>query len=225
MYFLIDNERKIIFGWSAKCGCTHVKRIFWYLVTGIEPTRIHTEESKCKLPKDIGEYTTIIFCRNPYNRIVSGFLDKYKKNGELRHLWESDTITFKAFVDELVQLKWKQIEIHHFIKQTSEMFDKRLIAKSKTLKFFDITNIDYEYIGQLFGRKIPDNVIFMKKGHERIVQNNKLEKDVYDLDIDEYWHYDVELKYFYNEEIKKKVYAFYVHDFAYFNSNGLNYEV
>ena len=31
MRFLVDNIRKIIFGWSAKCGCSHIKYIFWFL--------------------------------------------------------------------------------------------------------------------------------------------------------------------------------------------------
>ena len=28
MLFLIDEDQKIIFGWSAKCGGTHVKYIY-----------------------------------------------------------------------------------------------------------------------------------------------------------------------------------------------------
>jgi len=31
MYFLVDNDKQIIFGWSAKCGCSHIKNIFWFL--------------------------------------------------------------------------------------------------------------------------------------------------------------------------------------------------
>ena len=31
MFFLVDTNKKIIFGWSAKCGCSHIKTIFWFL--------------------------------------------------------------------------------------------------------------------------------------------------------------------------------------------------
>ena len=31
MYFLIDNKNLIIFGWSAKCACTHIKSIYYFL--------------------------------------------------------------------------------------------------------------------------------------------------------------------------------------------------
>ena len=79
MYFLIDYEKQIIFGWSAKCGCSHIKNIFWFLKTGKLENKIHTEKDMNKLPNYINHYTTIIITRNPYKRIISGFLDKYKK--------------------------------------------------------------------------------------------------------------------------------------------------
>ena len=76
MHFLVDNNKKIIFGWSAKCGCSHLKLIYWFLQTGdatINSKKLHTNDSK-PLPNDIQNYTTIIVTRNPYKRIVSGFL-------------------------------------------------------------------------------------------------------------------------------------------------------
>ncbi len=30
MYFIIDSKCKVIFGWSAKAGCTHIKKYFFY---------------------------------------------------------------------------------------------------------------------------------------------------------------------------------------------------
>ena len=42
MFFLVDNNRKVIFGWSAKCGCSHVKIIYWFLQTGKINNPIHT---------------------------------------------------------------------------------------------------------------------------------------------------------------------------------------
>ena len=33
MHFLVDTNKQIIFGWSAKCGCSHIKEIYWFLQT------------------------------------------------------------------------------------------------------------------------------------------------------------------------------------------------
>lgn len=98
MYFLVDNNRKILFGWSAKCGCSHIKRMFYFLKNNkMNNKPIHTHNDYNKLPDDIENYTTIIISRSPYERIVSGFLDKYKLGGGFRRLWKHNTITFSNF--------------------------------------------------------------------------------------------------------------------------------
>lgn len=119
MYFMVDINKKIIFGWSAKCGCSHIKSIFYFLQTDNVTNKIHTAKDKNILPDDIENYTTIIFTRNPYKRIISGFLDKYPKGGQYRKLWKDSFLSFNKFVDELIKYKWKQIEIHHFTPQTT----------------------------------------------------------------------------------------------------------
>ena len=145
MFFLIDYNLKIVFGWSAKCGCSHIKKIFKYLLTDDMNVQIHTSNEYNNLPLKMENYITIIFSRNPYKRIMSGFLDKYKTTGTLRHLWKSDKLTFSDFVDELLKNTWVKIDKHHFTPQTSEAFDKKIML-SKIVKFYDIENIDYEYI-------------------------------------------------------------------------------
>ena len=111
MYFLVDAKHKVLFGWSAKCGCSHIKRIFWFLQNNTIDNSIHTCHDLRKIPDDIVNYTTIIIGRNPYKRIVSGFLDKYripgeKIEGQFRKWWKYDTITFSMFVDELINLEY-----------------------------------------------------------------------------------------------------------------------
>lgn len=225
MRFIVDIKKKIIFGWSPKCGCSHIKNIYWFLQTGNENNHIHTSKDSCKLPDDIENYTTLIFCRNPYKRIVSGFLDKYRKNGEFRHLCKYSTLSFSQFLDE-VKEKGKMINQHHFSPQTSENFNDKILL-SKIIKFYDICNIDYEYIEKLYNKKIPENVINQKGNHTRFttIKNNNIvfDKYVYDLNIDEYIDYNVDIKYFYNEEIKKKVFDFYIKDFIFLNENGMDY--
>ena len=222
---MVDEDRKIIFGWSAKCGCSHIKTIFWFLQKDVIINHIHKENNTHTLPVDITNYTTLIFCRNPYKRIVSGFLDKYKANGEFRHLWKNSFISFSQFVDEVIKNNFSLIEKHHFIPQTKENYND-IILSSKIIKFYDISNIDYKYIEELYNKKIPECVLSKTYGHERSKQINSsicVETNVYDLNIDEYIDNNVNIKYFYNKEIQNKVFNFYIDDFNLFYKNGIDY--
>lgn len=226
MIFIVDTNKKIIFGWSAKCGCSHIKNIFWFLQTDNLLNKIHTQKNKNQLPKDIENYITIIIIRNPYERIVSGFLDKYKKNGQFRHLWKDSVLSFSQFVDKLINYDWKTIETHHFTPQTTEDFDKKILL-SKIIKFYDIGKIDYEYIEQLYNKKIPECIINKKQGHERLLNVNVdsyYNNYVYDLHIDDYINYNINKKYFYNEDIIEKVFNFYINDFIFFKENNVDYK-
>jgi len=223
MYFLVDSKNKTIFGWSAKCGCSHMKRIYWFLQTGKVYNQIHRrEEYLHKLPNDIKDYTTIIITRNPYKRIVSGFLDKYKKSGSYRHRWKDSYLSFSHFVEKVVSKDWKTIDQHHFTQQTTENFNKQIFL-SKNIKFYDIEKIDYEYIEQLYNKKIPPSVINQKGGHERKIYEKTKYCYVYDLHIDDYIDHNIDIRYFYNKEIKEKVYNFYMNDFIIFKENGIDY--
>jgi hypothetical protein len=186
-----------------------------------------------KLPNNIENYITIIIGRNPYKRIVSGFLDLYRKNNpRYRNYWTHDKLTFSMFIDELEKKDWwNMVDYLHFSPQTIMYLENKQIdlniLKSKCIKFYDIENIDYSYIENLYNVKISEDVLNKKHGHERqiailnkeIVINNY----VYDLEIDEYIDYNVDIKYFYNEELKNKVFKFYEDDFNFFYENGIDY--
>jgi hypothetical protein len=60
---------------------------------------------------NIQNYTTIIFTRNPYNRLISGFREKYHpKSGTLIKRWKHKKLLFSNFVYELVKNEFKMIE-------------------------------------------------------------------------------------------------------------------
>lgn len=225
MYFIIDHKLNIIFGWSAKCGCSHLKKICWYLIDNliIENNDVHINKSYSQLPVNINKYKIIIIIRNPYERLISGFLEKYNINSYYRKIWKKSTITFTSFVDELVKNNWNLIDKHHFTPQTSEKFDKKILF-CKEIKIFDIKNIDYGYLESLYGKKIPEELINYKGNHARNKFNNDFNDFVFDLDINTYYQYNVELKYFFNPVIKNKVYNFYIEDFLFFKNYGFDYE-
>ena len=225
MYFLVDNNKKIIFGWTPKCGCSYIKYMYWFLQTDNLNNEIHTSRDSNSLPDDIQNYTTIIISRNPYKRLLSGFLDKYSKDGDFRYLWKDSTLSFCNFVNKLINYEWEVIDKHHFSPQTSENFDEKILL-SKIIKFYDISNIDYEFIEKLYNKQIPDCVRNKKIGHERA--NRVLKKEyfnnyVFNLNIDFFIDYNIDIKYFYNEEIRKKVFNFFIKDFIFFKQNGIDY--
>lgn len=222
MFFLVDEKRNIIFGWSAKCGCSHIKTIYWFLQTNSISNSIHTSRDNNILPNNIQNYKSIVIIRNPYKRLVSGFLDKYRNGGEFRLRWKEPVLSFSKFVDKLVKREWKTIDYHHFIPQTSEQFNNKIL-KSKEINFFDITNIDYKYIEKLYNKKIPETVINKKQGHERKLYSQCINYNISTLHIDSYINNNIDIQYFYTDEIKEKVYKFYINDFNFFKINGFDY--
>ena len=51
-----------------------------------------------------------------------------------------------------------------------------------------------------------------------------MEDVVYDLDMKIYVDYNVDIKYFYNDIIRDKIYIFYKNDFMFFKEYGFDYE-
>jgi hypothetical protein len=224
MLFLVDDNHKIIFGWSAKCGCSHVKRIYYFMVNDKINNVIHKKsEYNQDLPVDIENYTIILFCRNPYKRIVSGFLNKYRIDGVFRENWKSDTITFSTFVDEVVKNNWEVIDEHHFLPQTREKFNEDQIMKAKCITCYDISSINYNYIEELYGKKIPEQLLNFRGPHVRRQYDVNMNEPVYDLSMEDYYECNVDLVYFYNEDLKRKVYSFYENDFIFFKKLGIDY--
>ena len=152
------------------------------------------------------------------------FLDKYKTGGSFRHLWKHETITFAKFVEEIVKGDWNMVEKHHFTPQTTEEFNKSIMS-SKCIKCYDIKNIDYNYIEELYNVKIPETILTKKEGHERKNYGESIDHDVFDLEMTDYFNFNVNSKYFYNEELKNRVYNFYKNDFIFFNEMGLDFAV
>ena len=90
-------------------------------------------------------------------------------------------------------------DIHHFISQTKDDFDERIV-KSKCI-CYDIENIDYNHIEKIFNIKIPEEVLQIKQGHERKKYDFYFDEYVYDLDMDIYYDFNIDTKYFYKDNI------------------------
>lgn len=132
MFFLVSHKYRFLMGWSAKCGCSSVKH--WYLdVHGVDKSRLgvpvykaigyaNTEYTRLDwnnsgLYRDYRKYAVV---RNPYSRVVSGFVNKYIIENRLPNRgWR----TFNQFLQLLGQdTEFRNVDTHHFTPQFSEAY-------------------------------------------------------------------------------------------------------
>ena len=203
MYFLINHQKKIIFGWSAKCACSFIKRYF-YQLNNIDDEKlidIHYG-SHGILNFNHSNYKIIIFVRNPYKRLISAFIDKYAKK---KYTINIKNLTFEKFINEMNKNGLKYIEKHHFSPQFSEAFNGNINIH----KVYDINNIDYNYINSLFNKKIDISKISRSDNNDnhKTKYNYNENYVAYNIPIEhinemkEKPHY----KCFYNKQIKIKI--------------------
>lgn len=132
MFFLVSHKYKFLLGWSAKCGCSSVKN--WYLdVHGIDKSQLgmpvykaigyaktqytKVEWGKPDLYRNYRKYAVV---RNPYSRVVSGFVNKYIIENRLPNRGWS---TFNQFLNMLSEdIEFKAVDTHHFTHQFSEAY-------------------------------------------------------------------------------------------------------
>lgn len=210
MYFLISHKKKVIFGWSAKCACSFIKRYFYQLnnINDENIIDIHIG-SHGILNFDYSSYKIIIFVRDPYKRLVSAFMDKYVKK---KYTINIKNLTFNKFINLIDRSGLKFIEKHHFTPQFSEAFKGEI----QIHKIYDIKNIDYVYINSLFGMNLDISKISRADNNDnhKTIYNYEKNMVAYNISIEylndmkEKPHY----KCFYNHDIKQKVDKFFAID-------------
>ena len=68
---------------------------------------------------------------------------------------EYDKLTFREFVNEMYNNRFKYINEHHFSEQTKSQYD---FNNHKDIVLFDIKNIDYNYISELSNKNITNDI-------------------------------------------------------------------
>ena len=230
MYFLIDEKLKIIFGWSAKSGCSHIKNIWLYLHdrpcnhSDMNSKYVNVHRHYQSLPNNLKNYTILIFVRNPFKRLVSGFLDREHLYDGSNRIWHSDNMTFSSFVENLTQKNWDVVNFHHFAPQTTEAYSDKIFT-AKLVSLYDIGDIDYQFIEKLFLKEIPPSIREYRGKHCRKhkTRNQHDGKPVYDLELKSYIDQDVNLECFYNQELIEKVQKYFENDFFLFLKFGIDY--
>ena len=142
MHVITNYNKKICFWWSAKCGCSTVKYLFRKLSGKSIPLNLHIGTYGSLNNTNIGpEFKHILFIRNPYERLVSGFLDFYVHESMKLKGLPPDNLTFAFFVDELKDNGLLNIDYHHFTPQLSEKYDERF-ENFENFEFFRIYDIN-----------------------------------------------------------------------------------
>ncbi len=221
MKILLDIVNRIMFGWSAKSGCSHVKKLYKYLSSYEDHIRLFESRNIDETCYDFEKYLLIIIIRNPFERLVSGFLDKYKPTGHCYHLWNNNMpLTFKNFVDELIKGDFKMIEEHHFTPQLSEEWSDSMRNQKKCI-IYEINNIDYNTLESIYNKEIPIEIKCNKDNENK--NTEIIDYPIYDIPLSEYYNKKPLLKCFYDEDIRKKVEHFYKCDFDFFKEKGFDY--
>ena len=230
MFFLVNKEHKIIFGWSAKCGCSHIKKLFQFL-SNENGNNLHKFEYYfSKFPESMEEYVVFIIMRNPYERIVSGYLDKYSLEGHYYNIWKSNLpLTFRNFVNAVADNDFETIHRHHFIPQLNddwEKFKNKLLNEKqpKDIVVSDLKNINYNYIEKICNLKIPKEVLEFRGEHIN-TRTEPIDYPVYDMIQGEFKGKKPSIRCFYDEEILSKVTKYYECDFEFAKDNNIDYKL
>lgn len=236
---LIDNKNKILFITSPKSGCQHIIVLYKFLVLDNdninEPrfNEITNNNTVILKPNMYTDYKIFIFFRNPYERLISGYKNKYIKEQNNRYNFKNinyKNLIFEDFINDLVENKFKNINKAHFNLQTDfgSDIDYKYLIKNYNIKFFDISNINYVYLEEIYNKKIPEHILnfkgnhtYEKKDHLDILYN----KYVYNIKAKEFIDYKLLDCYFFNKDIKNKVELFYYDDFMFAKNFNYNYEI
>lgn len=201
--------------------------------TGVGAAAVARHSQTDALPSAIENYTVFLFVRNPYKRLVSGYLDKYRPskygNTFVESRWKHNTLTFSLFVSELEKRDWKMVEQGHFEEQTAARFQPE-VFRAKELYAYDIERIDYAQIERSFGMAIPPEVRSFRGNHTRDIAESTVKEpiaptvSVADWDMSSYYEKKVPVSCFYTPDLKRRVHAVYNADFYFAKLLGVDYE-
>ena len=233
MRYIIIHSKKLIIFWSPKCGSSTLKLILaiYFKVYNTKYKHIHlNKELSVKFDKRdknkihiYKKYDIVMLVRNPYKRLVSGFLNKYVNNQHLKN--PPNCNCFYDFC-RILQKNPKKIERHHFKKQTSgkgwNFYNelqrpniKYILNTSKVNDIIKILGLNIPEIKRNYNKKVIEKDEEMKKTNLWSLDYKKLNN----LN-------NINYSNFYNDYIKKLVYNIYKDDFIFFNNNlNMNYTI
>jgi hypothetical protein len=148
---LVSKDKKIIFLWTPKSGCTTVKYIFYNFI-GVEVPKDNIMKVHYldlghfynRLPKNHEEYLKIQFVRNPYEKCVSGFLThkQHEKFNKCKIIKKLDFNDFLIKIKNESLIDCKSCYFHNQSQLMTNKIDE--IIKIENL-FCSIDSINKKY--------------------------------------------------------------------------------
>ena len=226
------HDYKITIWWSAKCGCSTLKHLIYNIILKINPEDFHKDSYTNFDPKYL-DYTNILIIRNPLNRIISSYVDKYAQYDKKYNL-NNPNMTFEEFINTLLNnfqkenhdQKFNIAYNHHNTPQFSEEFNKlREYTKKERPDF------GFQYIYKLEEFNIGE---FMKKhfniDYDKHIQwnigkqNKKLFiENAYRIEYNELKKNVPNYESFLTQEIIDKIKKIYKKDYFHLNINKIIY--
>lgn len=238
---LVDLNNKIIYFWSPKCACTTIRT--WCtkrILTDYDIDRIHDLDSLPSLinPKYKDIYDTfvsndiinievfrsfkkILFYRDPFERMVSLYLDKLVYNDHLHEYFKIihpniniDSLTFKDFCDLLSVSK--NLGELHFVDQNDPSISYDVVYNINNL------NDTLKYLNDVYYSHMPHENDSL---NVNVTQNDSTINNLYLIQSKElknkprFYNY----KNFYNSDIAKSVSSIYHNDVQLGKRNNFNF--
>ena len=225
---------------SAKHGGLHV---FVSPKCGIRSVNaVSREINKLFSPADQNKIfntpTSILIWRNPYNRLLSGYLNKYVEHIKYIGSWAQSFDTFEKFVGAIKQHGIKILDGLHFTCQVKQLG----LKKRKIDTFFPIRDMRkyIAHINDLVKRAGYNKCLDLKVGDHRLAKRNShMWPLIHNTPVKDAWELTrAELKVmildsnnnnksmlppydnFYNKKLRSIVRESYEEDFSYLESNG-----
>lgn len=234
---LYSRAYNYILMYSAKCGCSTIKRFFRLIHPNASMVHEYIANEIEHIPKHIvlPRIPKIILVRNPYDRVVSMFTNKFvstRRGPLVRYSFLNNGIpiqpfTFIAFLNKLLMLKrtgrLESIDCHI----QSQICNSKIDRNTKFIRLENIKeDIKRIYINHIKNEKLYNSVIdnikflnieFNKTPINKIIKNVTYEKFTPTTnDFPEYCH-------FYNKKAVDLVYRIYKRDFIRFGYSKDSY--
>lgn len=236
MFFHADDEKKLLFGMSQKCGCTHLKCLYNFLLTNTiekDVQKLHNLPTVFYDADKHKDYHVVAFSRSPFARIVSAYRDKYSEMGEYRKLWDQynppNSLNFRNFVN-CVTVCNPGIEKFHTFPQCKlcdmPNYSSSLIEvlMNNQVTLFDIKNIDYSFFQQFYNKDIPEEIVSFRGPHNSSFLNKTLDSNLSTILLDEIYGFSIPYHGFICGHTKKNIENIYMLDFEIFKYLGIDYK-
>jgi len=222
MQFIILHEKKLIIFWSPKCGCTTLKTIISIYLNIYDSNKyekihknkelrefINVKKFESEIYKD---YDIVMLVRNPYTRLVSGFINKYIDFEKYKNPDNCDS--FLDFCNILSKYP-NEIDKHHFEKQTTNKGWEFYLELGKPKIKYVLDTSQVNDLKKILNLKINDIKLNKTDKIEKYDNKNLWSKSYDSLKkIKNYNYFN-----FYNDDLKKLVYNIYEDDFIFFKDS------